>query len=269
MRTSLCEQFEVRWALPIQVSSLFDRELEKEKFVSDKVDRSTDVDHGSEVKTPSRRPIRSRDSRWARVVTDRLIRWRFSPNAISVAGMVGAMLAGVLLAATSSLDGIVERAAWIGIGLLCQFRLLCNLFDGMVAVDSGKASAVGELYNEVPDRISDVAIFVGLGYASFATPWLGWAAAVMVVFVPYVRMMAVSAGAPNDFCGPMAKPQRMALVTGLAVAMAVLPDWLQSVANKPHLSWVNLVLVIVVVGCCITSVRRLSRAAKWLRSRRG
>ncbi len=225
----------------------------------------------SESKAPARRPIRSRDTWWARKVTDRLIALRVTPNSISIAGMIGAIIAGLLLAATNHLAGIPERVCWVTAALLCQFRLLCNLFDGMVAVDSGQASPVGELYNEVPDRVSDVAIFVGLGYASTATPWLGWLSGVFVVFVPYVRMMAVAAGAPNDFCGPMAKPQRMALVTVLACVLTVLPTGWRTMPSSSgfsiaELSLVNLVLLVVVIGSLATALRRLVRAASWLRS---
>jgi phosphatidylglycerophosphate synthase len=39
------------------------------------------------------------------------------------------------------------------------------MLDGMVALASCRDSKVGELYNEVPDRVSDAAVFIGVGYA--------------------------------------------------------------------------------------------------------
>ena len=80
-------------------------------------------------------------------------------------------------------------------------------------MESGRTSAVGELYNEIPDRVSDVAILVGLGYAAGGWPTAGWAASVAAVLTAYVRAQIVAAGGPQDFVGPMAKPQRMFLVT--------------------------------------------------------
>ena len=57
--------------------------------------------------------------------------------------------------------------------MLCvQLRLLCNLLDGMVAVEGGRSSPVGALYNEVPDRVADSLLLVALGYA-VGIPWLG------------------------------------------------------------------------------------------------
>lgn len=138
--------------------------------------------------------------------------------------MFAAIGAGAACFATGPVDGWGERGLWLLGGALCQVRLLCNLFDGMVAIARGVASPKGELYNEVPDRVSDAAIFIGLGYASLSDPILGVAAALVAVFTAYVRAMAKAAGAPNDYCGPMAKPQRMAVVTALSIWMALRPD---------------------------------------------
>jgi len=65
------------------------------------------------------------------------------------------------------------------------------------------------LYNEIPDRVSDAAICIGAGYGSGSLPELGYVAAVVALFVAYVRAQGAVAGAPQEFCGPMAKPQRM------------------------------------------------------------
>src|SRR5690349_24564187 len=102
-----------------------------------------------------RRPIKSRDSRWAAGFAERLIRIGASPNGISVFGMLAASAAGIAFAATSHTEGIGQRTLWLVGAALCQVRLLCNLFDGMVAVGRQIASSTGELYNEVPDRVCD------------------------------------------------------------------------------------------------------------------
>lgn len=208
-----------------------------------------------------RRPIQSRDTRWARAITQFLVRIGASPNAISLLGMLAAVAAGAAFFATSYSAGLGQRALWLVGAALCQVRLLCNLFDGMVAVARKTASRTGELYNEVPDRVSDAAIFIGLGYAAGGQPALGYLAALMAVFVAYIRAMAKSLGAPNDFCGPMAKPQRMALATILGVYLSLTPEtW--------RLPWgeARVVLAIVIAGGIVTAIRRLARAAIHLRS---
>ena len=206
-----------------------------------------------------RRPLRSRDTRWANAFAGFLAARGASPNGISLFGMFAAIGAGAAYFATGPVDGWGERVLWLLGGALCQVRLLCNLFDGMVAIARQVASPKGELYNEVPDRVSDAAIFIGLGYASLSDPILGVAAALVAVFTAYVRAMAKAAGAPNDYCGPMAKPQRMAVVTALSVWLAVRPDaW--------ALPWgeTRVVLVLVIVLGLLTASRRLVRAARRL-----
>lgn len=206
-----------------------------------------------------RRPIQSRNSRWAEAATRFLVKGGVSPNGISLLGMVAAIAAGIAFYSTSNTIGPTQRMLWFGGGVLCQVRLLCNLFDGMVAVARNIASPRGELYNEIPDRVSDAAVFIGWGYAAGGDVTLGYIAALMSVFVAYVRATAKSIGAPNDFCGPMAKPQRMALVTIVAAYLALSPDsW--------RLPWgeAKIVLMVVIIGGLVTALRRLVRAAKHL-----
>ena len=207
-----------------------------------------------------RRPIQSRNTRWAEMGTNGLVKLGISPNGISIVGMFAALIAGVLFYYTSTTTGLPHRMLWFCGGLLCQVRLLCNLFDGMVAIKRNIASPVGELFNEVPDRVSDAAILIGLGYSAGGGIALGFSAALVSVFVAYVRAMAKSTGAPNDFCGPMAKPQRMAVATMVALFMALAPvSW----AN----SWsvAKVALMVVIIGGLVTAVRRLMRAGKHLK----
>lgn len=210
-----------------------------------------------------RRPIQSRDTRWAEFITQLLVNLGISPNTISIVGMLAAIAAGTAFCATDFSEGIFRRALWLCGAALCQVRLLCNLFDGMVAVKRAIASPKGELYNELPDRVSDAAVFIGLGYAAGGDATLGYLAALISVFVAYVRAAAKSIGAPNDFCGPMAKPQRMALATTVAVYLAIAPEaW--------RLPWgeVKVILLVVVIGGVCTALRRIHRAAKYLEAPR-
>jgi len=210
-----------------------------------------------------RRPIQSRNTRWAKSTTRFLVKLGVSPNTISLLGMVAAVAAGIAFYSTSITTDFTQRFLWFCGGILCQVRLLCNLFDGMVAVEQNVDSPKGELYNEVPDRVSDAAVFIGLGYSVGGDIAVGYLAALISVFVAYVRAMATSIGAPNDFCGPMAKPQRMAIVTLVAMFLAFSSDsW--------RLPWgeAKVVLVIVVAGGIVTALRRLGRAAKHLEGNR-
>ncbi len=175
--------------------------------------------------TISRRPIQARDTRWAAATAQWLCRVGLRPNQISLLSVVfgamsGASFVAVGFVAAPELKCLCFVLAAAGI----QLRLLCNLFDGMVAVEGGFRTKSGELFNELPDRFSDAFIFVGSGYA-FADPvWLrelAWTAAVLAVITAYVRTLGASMGAGQQFLGPMAKQHRMATMTIAAVTNAI------------------------------------------------
>jgi phosphatidylglycerophosphate synthase len=143
------------------------------------------------------------------------------------------------------------------------------MLDGMVAIRRNLASPLGELYNEVPDRISDAALLIGAGLASGGQLFLGLGAALAAVFTAYVRAAAKVAGAPQDFCGPFAKQQRMFLLTILAVYQGLAPVAWQPTWNLggEPLGLASLVLSLVLVGSLLTAARRLLRAARFLQER--
>ena len=217
------------------------------------------------AKTAARRPIAARNLALSQATAKWLASRDVTPNAISVWGVIAATIAGLLLAATPRL-GALAPLAWVAGAALVQLRLLANMFDGMVAIESGKTSKLGELYNEVPDRIADTAVLLGLGYAAGGEPWLGYAAALGAMFTAYVRTVGVTAGAEAQFCGPMAKPHRMAMVIGTSLVCA-----LAQLVGLPFMGLVGgyglpaLALAIVFLGSLVTAWRRLSRIASALR----
>jgi len=212
-----------------------------------------------------RRPIAARRLGVFREVSSWLAARNVSPNLISVAGMVAGMLAGVCFAMTPLMPS-GERALWAGGAALVLGRLLCNMLDGMVAIERGIASKLGELFNEIPDRVSDAATLIGFGFACGGDPFLGGVAAALAVFVAYVRAMGAITTGLNDFRGPMAKQQRMFLVIVSALFLAAAPfSWRPEVAVWDHrLGLPSLVLVVICIGCVLTSLRRVSGTVRAL-----
>jgi len=206
--------------------------------------------------TPSRRPLTSRNTRWAAAGANWLAGIGLRPNQISVASVLfGALACGAL--AWSNAAPEKSAAGWFIAAAACiQLRLLCNLFDGMVAVEGGFKTKSGEIYNELPDRFADAFILAGAGYAwggDHMTITAGWAAAVAAVVTAYVRALGVAAGASQYFLGPMAKPHRMALMT-FACLGAATAAW-----NGRQMDLMGPALWLVVVGCIITIFRRCRR----------
>ena len=215
------------------------------------------------AKAIDRRPIATRNRRWAQSATAWLAVRNVSPNTISIAGMCACIAAGLALGLTS-----VEynRVLWLIAAIGAQLRLTANMLDGMVALAAGRDSKVGELYNEVPDRVSDAAVFIGAGYASGGNVALGYVATILAIFTAYVRAAGKIAGAPNEFCGPMAKQHRMLVITVACLYCVVVPrSWQVFHLDDLDVGVMTLTLTVIITGCLVTVVRRLQRTARALR----
>lgn len=203
-----------------------------------------------------RRPIASRETGWARGLTRALAKTSITPNQISIASMGFAALAGLALCFGATSDGWVRIALLLLAALCCQLRLICNLLDGLVAVEAGKGSPDGAFWNEAPDRVSDILILVGIGYG-IGLAALGWAAGTLAVATAYVRELGRATTGENDFSGPMAKPHRMAVVTIAAILAAF---WYTTLI-------LQIALWIVALGTVITIMRRSYRMIAHLKAR--
>jgi phosphatidylglycerophosphate synthase len=214
-------------------------------------------------KSVDRRLIATRNRKWAQSATTWLAARNVSPNGISIAGMCACLAAGSALALTSI---EYNRVFWLVGAVGAQLRLTANMLDGMVALASGRDSKVGELYNEVPDRISDAAIFIGAGYAWGGHVTFGYVATILAIFTAYVRAAGKIAGAPNEFCGPMAKQHRMLVITVACVYSAIVPrSWQLFDFGDFKVGVMALSLIVIIAGCLLTVSRRLQRIARALR----
>lgn len=215
----------------------------------------------NEPGTGARRYLKTREKPWAQ----KLARWMgttgITPNMISVVS-VGFAIAGAVCFMTASEAPSRWGATflWLGAAVCIQLRLLCNLLDGMVAIEGGKKSVVGGLYNEVPDRIADPVFLLAAGYCNewIIKLWgipLGWVAAVLSLMTAYIRVLGGTLGATQSFMGPMAKQHRMFVLT-LACLGSIAELWLRK-DGKPAEDVMTVALAIIVVGSAITCWRRL------------
>jgi len=195
-----------------------------------------------------RRPLAVRAARWPHALAASLVRLGLSPNQVSVLSVVFSLGGAAMFVVGSPISLVLAACA-------IQGRLVCNLIDGLMAVEGGLKSPTGELFNEVPDRVADSVFFVAAGYVNPELAWLGWLAALGSVGVAYTRVLGAALTGHHDFCGPMAKQHRMfALTVGAVVAAAELL-W-----STSHLA-LPATLAIVSVGSIGTFIRRLRRIA--------
>jgi phosphatidylglycerophosphate synthase len=209
-----------------------------------------------EEASANRRPLKSRSTSWAAAAARIALAWRMSANTVSLLGVAISILgAAAFIFAPSQLLLFIVAATCI------QLRLLANLLDGLVAVEGGRGSRTGPIFNEFPDRLEDSLLLVTAGYAA-GTDWLGWLAALLAAVCAYVRLLGGTLGFRQDFGGPMAKPHRMAALTLACVAVAI-EGWLRG-------SFVALQvgLALISAGTALTIALRLNRLAKRLRDAR-
>ena len=215
----------------------------------------------------NRRPIRARNAGWAQASAAWLARRGVSPDAVS-AGAVGFALIGAGAFVVAGLThGAPRLVALVLAAGAVQARLLCNLLDGLVAVEHGRGGPYGPIWNELPDRVADALFLAGAGYgaALAGSAWgvdAGWAAASLAVLTAYVRELGRDLGAPADFGGPGAKPQRMAILTLAAVLATAEPLW------GGHGQTLAVALALIAGLAVLTCIGRTRRLVAVLRARR-
>ncbi len=187
------------------------------------------------------------------------VRFNIHPDLVSYASMVVAGGAGICFWQAGNLPWLLIPAA-----MLCYVRLWFNMLDGMVAIASGKASRRGELLNELPDRVSDVIIFIGAAHSELCGPFGGYAVAIFALLVAYVGMFGQALGVQREFSGLMSKPWRMVtLHVGAWITLGLI--WFGNglpVAGRitfGGLTVLDWTFLLIIAGCVQTVSVRLSR----------
>ena len=171
-----------------------------------------------------------------------------SPDVVTLAAVPVAVAGGACLLASQVLPPLL-----LVVPLLIGLRLFLNLIDGHLARRTGRTHARGELFNEVGDRLADVALLAPGAFLPGAQPettLLGVAAALLASFV---GVAAKAAGGERIYRGVLSKPGRMLLVAGFCVLVFVL--------GPQSWSWFGPVLLI---GTTLTFAERLYVAIRRL-----
>lgn len=202
----------------------------------------------------ARRPIADLFRATARGATKFCVRYGIHADAISYFSLVAAALA-----ALSFWQSARHPALLLIAPLFCLLRLWCNMLDGMVALAANEASRRGEVLNELPDRVSDLLIFVGAAHSGWMHPLFGYWAALMSLGTAYLGILGQAVGGQRQFGGWMSKPWRMvALGLGAWLTYAILRGN-QSNRIFAGLTTLEWACVVVIAGCLQTSAQRLAR----------
>ena len=154
----------------------------------------------------------------AAAVARPLARAGVSPNVVTVAALVAAVVAVPLAA----VDG------WVGPAAACAAVTLSGLLDaldGAVAVQAGRTTKVGFLLDSALDRLADAAFPAALAFAAGptrATVALAVAAVAACWWLEYVRARASLAGVQGrQVITPGERPTRI-ILTAVGLGLPVL-----------------------------------------------
>lgn len=211
----------------------------------------------------SRRPIAELFRRTADPAVRACVRLGIHPDAVSYGSIVAAAAASLCFWQAGKHLWLLLPAAGF-----CYVRLWLNMLDGMVALASGKASPRGELVNELPDRVSDVLIFVGVAHSGLCHPLCGYWAAIFALLTAYVGTLGQAIAGQREFGGLMSKPWRMVVLH--AGAWLLLADrWGPNWSQPWTLTLLDWTLIMIVAGCAQTIAVRLMRTASRLSRKAG
>ena len=150
----------------------------------------------------------------AGAVARRLVRAGVSPNMVTVAALVMAVVAVPLAA----IDG------WVGPAAACLAVTLSGLLDsldGAVAVQAGRTTKVGFLLDSALDRIADAAYPAALVVVANGGAWIAVGATAACWWLEYVRARGSLAGVTGKpLITPGERPTRIILTAvGLGLPM--------------------------------------------------
>jgi CDP-diacylglycerol--glycerol-3-phosphate 3-phosphatidyltransferase len=149
-------------------------------------------------------------------VVEWLARAGVSPDAITLAGIPVGVVAGGCLLLSPTMPPLL-----LAIPPLAALRLVLNLLDGALARRTGNIHPRGELYNELGDRLADIAFLAPVAFlpgANQATVLLG---VVGAVFASVAGLAPRAAGGERLYRGILSKPGRMVLLAVFAVAVLI------------------------------------------------
>ena len=149
-------------------------------------------------------------------VVARLERLGVSPDAVTLAAIPLGGVAGALLLLSPTAPVVL-----LAVPVLAALRLILNLLDGALARRTGRMHPRGELYNELGDRLADIAFLAPVAFlpgADRTTVLLGVAGA---IFASFAGVVPRAAGGDRIYRGILSKPGRMVMLGVFAVAVFI------------------------------------------------
>lgn len=178
-------------------------------------------------------------------ITQALIRWKVHPNAITTSGFAVTVLGAVMYS--------MDHVRWAGFFILLGGAH--DIFDGRVARLRGMVSKFGAFYDSVLDRISEVALYMGLislyNQYQQSTTDIGMIYAIVLamggsMMISYTRAKAETLGLDGSV-GLMQRAERVVMLGLASLAFGLMWDGIV----------LSAVIVIVAVLTNLTAIHRI------------
>ncbi len=184
-------------------------------------------------------------------LVDRLAKAGITPDMVTLAAVPVAVLGGVCLLISPSVPALL-----LIIPLLVILRLVLNLIDGNMARRTGKIHPRGELYNELGDRLADIAFLAPVAFLPGASPQIVLLGVLMGVMASYVGITARAAGGERIYRGILSKPGRMTLLVACCL-------WAFIAGPADTTAWVAFGPILL-IGTVLTLLERILVAIRRL-----
>lgn len=183
--------------------------------------------------------------------------WDVHPDVLTWSALGVSILAGVLL--FQSYERPLLALAVIPLLIL---RLVLNALDGLLASETGKARAAGEVLNELSDRLADLAIFLGLALSPNENKLLGMLSVICILMVSYTGILGKAVGAERVYTGVLGKADRMVILMLACLIHALAPDF-----SFRGLTVFGIMFLIFIPLSSVTLLQRLDRILHLLSGR--
>jgi len=184
-------------------------------------------------------------------LVDRLAAAGVSPDALTLAAVPVAAAAGLALLASMAAHPLLAL-----VPVLVVVRLVLNLLDGNLARRTGRIHPRGELYNEVGDRLADIAFLAPVAWLPGADPAIVLGGVATALLASYIGVASKAAGGKRLYRGILSKPGRMVL-------LVVCATWALVAGPGATAPWAVFGPVLL-IGAAVTALERVVVAVRSL-----
>lgn len=180
-----------------------------------------------------------------------LVKRRFTPNVITILALFGSISVGAVIRLTGG------ESRWLLVMPVWLFlRMALNAIDGMMARKYNMGTALGCILNELGDVLSDLALYLPLGYVVPESMKAVVLFVIGAVLTEFCGVLGYALAVKRHYEGPMGKSDRAFLVGALTLATVY---WS---GLKFYWSWVLMVAAVLTVWTCFNRVKAILNEAK-------